>query len=74
MADKAMLSTQPTKLVQDTSIHLTSTNSRKQNVADQHWLTIGAENPSIFTSVERAVSDGILFKVAVSMLVGTELT
>ena len=36
-------------------------------MADQHWLAIKAENPGILTSVERAVSGGILFKVAVSI-------
>ena len=67
MTEEATSSTQPTNPVRDTSVHLTGTDSKKQNMADQHWLAIGAENPSILTSVERAVSDGILFKVAVSI-------
>ena len=36
-------------------------------MADQQWLAIEAENLGILTSVERAISDGILFKVAVSI-------
>ena len=36
-------------------------------MADQHWLAVGAEQSGTMTSVERAVTDGILFKVAVSI-------
>ena len=36
-------------------------------MAEQHWLAIGAENSDISTSVERTVSDGIFFKVGVSV-------
>ena len=67
MAEEATSLTQPANLVQDTGIHLTGTGNTKQNMADQHWLAIGAENLGILSSVERAVSDGILFKFVVSI-------
>ena len=67
MEEKATLLTQPTNTVQDTSGHRIGTDYREQSKADQHWLAIGAKNPGIFTSVERALSDAILFKVAVSI-------
>ena len=67
MEEEATLSTQPANTVQDTSGHRTGTDYKEHNMADQHWLAIGAENSGILTSVERAVSDGILFKAAVSI-------
>ena len=66
MEEEATSSTQPVNLVQDTSAHLTGTNYKEQNMVDQHWLVIEAENPSALTSVERVVTDGVLFKVAIS--------
>ena len=67
MEEEATLLTQPTNTVQDTSGHRIGTNYREQSKADQHWLAIEADNSGILTSVERAVTDGMLFKVAVSI-------
>ena len=68
MMEEATSSTQPANPVRDISAHLTGTDYKERNKADQHCLAIGAENSGISTSVERAVTDGILFKVAVSIV------
>ena len=67
MTEEATSSTQPANPVRDISAHLTDKDSKECKKADQHWLAIGAENSGISTSVERAVTNGILFKIAVSI-------
>ena len=67
MEEIATSSTQPANLVQDTSAHLTSADYMQKIMADQHWLAIGAEYLGIISSVDRAVTDGVLFKVAVNV-------
>ena len=36
-------------------------------MAEQHWLAVGTDDPSIASSVARAVTNRILFKIAVSI-------
>ena len=69
MVEEATSSTQLANPVQDTNVHLTGIDYEKsKHAADQHWLVIGAEQIQVsLASVERAVSDGILFKVGVSI-------
>ena len=67
MEEEATSSTQPANPVQDTSVHLTGSDDKTYKQADQHWLAIEAENAGTLNSVERAVIDGILFKVTVSI-------
>ena len=52
MEEEATPSMQPANTVQDTSVHLTGTDYKEQDMANQHWLAIGAENSGILTSVE----------------------
>ena len=67
MEEEATSSTQPANTVQDTSVHLTGSDHKEHKPADQHWLAIEAEEAGTLSSVERAVVDGILFKVTVSI-------
>ena len=60
-------STQPTNPVKDTSAHLTGTDYMQKKWAEQHWFAVGTEDLGIASNVERAVVDGVLFKVAVSV-------
>ena len=63
----ATLSTQSANPVKDASVHLTGTDALQKNKAEQHWLAVGTDNPGMASSVARAVTDGILFKTAVSI-------
>ena len=67
MEEVATLSTQPANPVKDVSAHLTGTNEFQKTMAEQHWLAVGTDDSGMASSVARAVTDGILFKIAVSI-------
>ena len=58
---------QPANPVKDASAHLTGTDGLQKNMAEQHWLAVGTDDPGMASSVARAVTNGILFKIAVSI-------
>ena len=49
------------------SAHLTGTDELQKNMAEQHWLAVGTDDPGMASTVARAVTDGILFKIVVSI-------
>ena len=67
MEEVATSSTQPANVVKDANVHLTGTNKSQKLMAEQHWLAVGTDDPGMASSVARAVTDGILFKIAVSI-------
>ena len=67
MEEVAILSPQPTNPVKDASAHLASADKVQKNMGEQHWLVVGTDDPGMASSVARAITDGILFKIAVSI-------
>ena len=65
MEEVATSSTQPTNPVKDASVHLTSTDELQKNMAEEHWLAVGTDDPGMASHIARAVIDGILFQIAV---------
>ena len=68
MEETTALSTQPMNSVKDASTHLTGTDKRQHNMAEQHWLAIGTDDPGMASHIARAVIDGILFQIAVHIV------
>ena len=58
---------QPANPVKDASAHLAGTNVLQKNMAEQHWLAVGIDDLGMASSVARAITDGILFKIAFSI-------
>ena len=67
MEEVATSSTQPTNPVTDASAHLSSTDESQKNMAEQHWLAVGTDDPGMASSIARVVTNGILFKIGVSI-------
>ena len=67
MEEVAISSMQPANPVKDANAHLTGTSKVQHNMAEQHWLAGGTDNPGMASNVARVVIDGILFKTVVSI-------
>ena len=68
MEEVAISSTQPANPVKDASAHLIGIDKVQNTMAEPHWLAIGKKNPSKASSVARAVTNGILFRIVVSIV------
>ena len=62
------LSTQPANPVKDANAHLTGADKMQKIMAEQPWLAIGTNDPGMASIVARVVTDGILFKIAISIV------